>query len=270
MPERSEGKFRIGESAGKPIGGNVADQAMPQALYDFALSRGFESQNAFAKSINIRNSVVSKWYRGVRVPSAEGMSNIFLVHQPTPVEVEMLIGPWAEQLQAKKRVRKHVQSKTPIGMWIERYVFDHKITFGEFARNVGLSFASARDKMGIEGMERIIENAELLELDAVQTAELVEVVAQTIEEKAAKGHKFKSNSNRAKIAQADLACTTYTPIQAADELGVTREAIRQHRERLKLPLLMNEQQFEILKQDFERTKGHREKTIAGQKRAMEK
>ena len=276
MPERQT-SFRLGEATGRPLGGNVSNEAFPQALRAFAVSRGFESQSAFAKSLGkTSNSVVGAWFLGKKVPSQEEISNIFLVHQPSHEEAESLIQPWSILLQKgrgkrgitkgseqARRVGERLtkQSETPLGRWFEKYAIVHKITLTELWNRIGIKKKS-RNEMGIDTMEQIIDKARVLELDEGQIAELVEVVAQTIEEKAASGHQFKTNTTKAKIAQKDLACITYTPRQASGQLGITREAIRRKRNRLGLPLLMNEEQMEILRQDFEATREIREKVLA--------
>jgi len=261
MQERQTG-FRLGESAGKPWGGNVPDEPFPKALQAFAAVRGFESQSAFARSLGKRGpGTVRNWFIGKSTPIPEEMSRIFLLHKPTPEEVESLIGSWSILWQEGKGIkggskiaRSHIKlSKTPLGMWIEQYAKDRQISLLDLSEKVGVQLAY-RDKLGIASMQKVIDRAdEVLGLDEMQVAELIEACAQTIEQKAAEGqHKFNASPYAAKAAQKGLACKTFTPSEAARELVFTREAVRQHRKKLGLPLLINVEQLEMLRRDFDR------------------
>ena len=273
MQERQTG-FRLGESAGKPWGGNVPDEPFPKALQAFAAVRGFESQSAFARSLGKRGpGTVRNWFIGKSTPIPEEMSRIFLLHKPTPEEVESLIGSWSILWQEGKGIkggskiaRSHIKlSKTPLGMWIEQYTKDRQISLLDLSEKVGVQLAY-RDKLGIASMQKVIDRAdEVLGLDEMQVAELIEACAQTIEQRVAEGHQFKTNVYAAKAAQKDLACKTFTPTEAARELVFTREAVRQHRKKLGLPLLITEKQLEILRQSFEETRELRERSLAGKR-----
>lgn len=256
---------------GRPLGGNVSDELFPKVLYAFFVSRGCESQLAIAKSLGKKNnSTVGMWLRGEGIPSSVEMANILEVYQPTADEVDMLVEAWCVLLQHRVQHgggRRVKQSETPLGRWLEQFASDNKITLKNLSSEIGANVQGRglRDNFGVEFIERIIGQAEALGLDEVKKAELVEACAQTIEEKAAGGHKFKANPHKARIAQKDLACTTYTPSQAADELGFTRQAIHVERNKQGLPLLMNEDQMEVLRQHFGVTRERQERILAGKR-----
>ena len=77
-------KFRRGENASRPWGGNVSGEAFPQALYNLAVSRGYESQMALARALGKkRNSTVRRWYQGKTVPlpaELEAILALSLIH----------------------------------------------------------------------------------------------------------------------------------------------------------------------------------------------
>lgn len=208
MLESEPRKFRQGESAGRPIGGNVSPEPFPQALSKLAALRGLESQVSLGRKLgHVNNGVVSRWFRGENAPNADNFGALLRVFRPDEAELETLVEPWRKLLEDGKagvghfadspvalRIGRKLMNNatTPIGMWIEVYCRSHDITLGNLARSVQLSnlWGQTRDRIGLDGMLALLHKLpQAQDLSDKETASLNEAIAQTIvqREKTVKG-----------------------------------------------------------------------------------
>lgn len=284
----NEARTRQSQYTHRPRGGNVSEEPFPKALHAFALSRGYKTQTAFAKSLGKKsNDIVSYWFRGKHVPSPEEMSIILLLHHPTPEEVDSLIPPWGDLLingkgkiggfrgsvsSFKRRIAARKSTSDPLAEWIHEFTLNSRITIKEFFEKIGQHARTEKKRIGLPTMQNILESADGLGLDEEQKEKLADAISKKIEQRISEGHRLSAAKVGRSLGkqQEGLTCTTYTPNQAAEKIDVTREAVRKRREKLGLPLIMDEGQFEILKESFEESREHREKIRRGQEASKNK
>lgn len=262
-------KFRIGESTGKPWGGNVSPDPFPQALYNLARSRGYESQLSLAQALCKRaNVAVGLWYGGKRVPLPDEFGKILRLLKPNNEELDALLEPYGKLLQEGKGrkggnladsestrrqgFKQMLPAKTPFEAWVKRFCQEKKLTLTNMATLLGFNTGGLRERgFGIQTYSEILQNAQqALGLSEEEVTLLGDTVAQTIEQRIAEGHKFTDSlhGTSLKKIQRELACVTYTGHEAAEKLGITRERVRQLRQKLGLPLLLTEGHIEILRE----------------------
>ncbi len=92
--------------------------------------------------------------------------------------------------------------------------------------------------------------------DDEQMESLRAAVAKKIERVIGEGHQFEISftGDKLKRLQRDVACKTYTAAQAVEELEVTREAIRKKRVKFGLPLLLTEEDLDLIRGDLQKNK----------------
>lgn len=291
MIEVEPPKFRLGESGGKPWGGNVSTEPFPLALYRLAVSRGFASQISLGKAFGKKNNgAVGHWYRGKHLPMPEELGAVLILLKPDDQELQALIEPYSELLvkgrgsngflagseSALKVSREHMQpAKTLIGSWLEKYCQGKRITLKHLSKLLGLSTlrSRTRDNLGLDTLSNILQSApEALNLSFEEIDSLSEAVAQTIMQKLAAGHQFQrwAISSKLKVERANSTCRTYTGGEAAQELGVTREEVRLLRREFGLSMLLLEEDLERLKNRLKRTRVLREKISNTRKENSEK
>jgi len=143
LAELEPRKFRRGENADKPYGGNIAGLPFPRALYEIAVSKGFESQSDLARALgNKTHGVVNRWYRGEQVPSPEPFGELLILLKPNDDRsekmTERLVDSWAKLLaegrglhggsRPGRYVRLRKISETPFAIWLESFCRDREIT----------------------------------------------------------------------------------------------------------------------------------------------
>lgn len=272
MTEVEHRRFRLGESSGRPLGGYISPDPFPQALFGLARSRGYESQLSLARTLGYKsNSIVQKWYTGKSAPTPKELGRLLILLQPNDEELDSIIDPYGELLQEGRAIKgrsylpdsnravqagqaNRKQRSNPFDKWMEEYCDNHQITLKSLARSLGFQkFSRIRppydEGVSLNSFSQVLQNGpQALNLSPEQTATLSEAVAVTIEEQIAAGRRYTDKDNwAARKLQVEFACRTYTPVQAAKELGVTREYVRQLRNKFSLPLLLTEDHLEMLK-----------------------
>lgn len=272
-------KFRNGEAPGKPIGGNISKEPFPQALYNLAVSRGYESQSSLAKVFGHKgNDGTGFWYQGKRVPTPDYFGALLMLFKPKDEELDALVEPYRRLLAEGKGSQGNVSgtrravetgrkcikpSDTPLGSWIENYAQKEGISLQTLAKRLQYSSMTGRDGFGLESMSYILQKApEALGLSKQQTKILAEAVAKTIVEKISQGYEFRNSIDvmRLKQIQQELQCTTFTGPQAARKLGTSRQNISLLRQRMDLPMLLTENDIARMAKWLEGTKKKRTKT----------
>ena len=270
--EQAQPKLRKGETSTRPYGGQVSDEPFPRELYQLVKSRGFESQLCLAKALGMSHNSVRAWFTGESAPTPEHMGRILILCQLcqpiTDEELDKVIDPYAELIadgkgnnvptKGSKRAlavgRTNMKSiDQPWNQWLENYSQENNVTLGYVAGKLNFLRSTLRQSSGIslESYYEILDRApESLNLDSEHYQSLVEAVAQTIEQGIAKGCKYKNGimlGGRVRSLQKELVCTTYNGNQTAQQLGVSRERVRQLRAELNLPHLLTEDQVQMLK-----------------------
>lgn len=264
-PEGEVGRFRKGESTGKPLGGNVADEPFAQKLYGLARSRGFESQLGLARALGKKgNGIVSEWYRGKSVPTPEEFGKLLILLKPTDEELEPLAAEYGVQLEAGRgnkmrlvgsEVAQNVgrrlmkPSADPLGRWIEDIAGKRKISLAETSERLGLSIkGQSRGKLGLDAVSKILESApQGFGLTPEEIEGLADAVARFIGQRLRKGKRFQSISGPGLLKiQNELSCRTYNAEQVGQILGRSRERIRQLRKRYGFPMLMTDEHVRFL------------------------
>ena len=124
-PEFEQPRFRRGENANRSYGGKISDDPFSQALHKSALVSGFESQNVLANAVEIRQSTVSRWYRGKSTPSPAVFGDLLVLFDLNDDKREPLVEVYAnllakrQELQAKNNKHYIKPSNNPLGKWIE-------------------------------------------------------------------------------------------------------------------------------------------------------
>jgi len=258
IKEAEPKKFRAGESTGRPLGGNVVGDPFAQALYSLAKSRGYESQLKLSRVLGRKsNSTVQKWYSTRTKPNVEFFSALIRLLKPNETEMEKLAGPWAESLQENhaNRSRKLLEKwkkSSPVKRFLVEWMESRNTSIMQLAVLIGKAQKSfySDDKLSINTISKILENGPIaLELDDSEQVELRESVAEEISSRLAQGEKIEGvkDTSLANKLKSTVDCTMYTPIEAARELNISRERIRQLRKKYDLPLLITEDQLENLK-----------------------
>lgn len=278
LTELEPRKFRRGENPNKPFGGHIADAPFPKALRALAVSNGFESKSDLARHLGNKNhGVVSRWYKGERVPSPESFGELLILLESNDDEsekmTERLVDSWAKLFTEGKGLHgsrpgsyRHLRktSETPLGQWIEGFCKDEKITIGEFLKNskVGVNPAD-RDEFGDRNFSLILKNAPVAYgLSEEKKEGLSEAIVQTIKQKKESGHRFNNyeNGKEVRTTQERLGYIAYNCKQAGEKLGVSRETVRLKLKKFNLSsLLITEENLEFLRREFDKTKAVREK-----------
>ncbi len=254
--ETEPGKFRPGESTGKPWGGNVSSAPFPQALYSLARSRGYESQLALANGLcKKESSMVRAWYIGEHAPSPDELGSLLRLLKPNEQELDSLIAPYGQLLQDSElriRLKNMKPAKTPFEAWIKGFCQERQVTMGAVATLVGATSIKeiANHDISLQTYSEILQNAPTaLDLSEQEVISLGDVVAQTIQQRIETGRNFHDYLGGAAVtrAQSGFACITYNGAQAAEILDLSRERIRQLRVKHNLPLLLNDEHIKILR-----------------------
>lgn len=254
----TEPRFRRGESAGKPLGGNIADTLFARTLYVLAKSHGYETQMSLSREFGEnRNGLVSKWYSGKQFPDTEHFGALLRILKPNDEELDVLVEPWRAHLRETfisrsraVRARAKENQHGPLRSFFNNLADSHALTLKEIFGLLLLADHNFSGEMSVALLSEILEKAPVvLDLMDEETAKLADAVAGEVAAKVARGKKGRRTfgSARLKKLQTSLVCKTYTPADAAGELDVTRERVRQLREDYDLPLLMTEGQLEILR-----------------------
>lgn len=242
--------------SGKGIaGGSVSNEPFPRALYELSRSRGYVSQMSLARELGCQHSIiVSKWYRGESAPTLEYFSALLRLLKPNDKELEDLVNPYCElftkgfgsqgrvsgterSFKVAKKERKPASNL--FGRTIDKICDRERITFRKFAQKIGILPASLqtlrRKRAGsLELLAEILEKvSQSFELKEDEIIGLSEGVAQMIEEKVRKGERLMLvTSTRYRSLQKEIPCQTYRPVNIANELGLSRERVRQIRQKL--------------------------------------
>lgn len=273
-------RLRQGEGKNRPIGGHIADAPFAKALRALAVDKGFESQSALSRALGKSgNSNVRGWYCDIVIPSPEGFGNLLILFQtikPYDDKMEALVSAYAQEISkgrgtqhgknSSERVRNNIKPLgTPMSQWTENFCSKRNITLSRWFRALGLPLekTSQRARFDLNSLSHILQNApEAFDLSQEETERLSEAVVLEIQQRLEKGKRFQDSPSGHKIKkmQENLPCRTYNGVQAAIELDITRERVRQLRQELgwEFPLL-TEDQMEVFKKKVETAKASREK-----------
>ena len=261
MNEGEPRRFRLGESTGKPLGGNVAHNPFSQTLHELMAMRGFETQTALSRASGIPQLLVSDWIRGTEVPIAEHMGRLLTILQPDGEKLDALLDSWGRLLAENEKRRIEVKRKsalsngrsiraeaeTAFDKWLYDFCDKRRIMLGEFFRPIGLE-PPERRKLSLRIFSTILKHAVKTHcLDAEEAERLGEAVAGTIQEKLEAGHVFHDRP-KVREAQSKLSCRTYNGAQAAEILGVSRQRVQVLREQHGLPLLLRDSDLEMIRE----------------------
>ncbi len=262
-------RFRRGENASRPYGGKISDDPFSQALYNAAVSRGFESQSVLANAVEIRPSTVGKWYGGKSTPTPSVFGDLLVLLNLNDEEREPVVEAYANRIVKRKelQVKNHRSymkpSNSPLGKWIEDTCKEKNITLGKLSKMLGSnSHLEKRFSLSLGSLEHIRQNAkEALELSEEQTDTLNRLIDREIQQRTEEGHRFQNgmNGSQLKKEQKMLSYRTYNGAQAAVELGVTRPTVSSLREKFGLPHLLTEENLRMLKEHLEKSKDIRQK-----------
>ena len=258
-------KFSPGESSNKPIGGHISSDPFPQALYQLALDRGYDSQLKLSKALgNAGNSPVGGWYRGEHTPGINEFAKLVVLLLPNDELHDYFIDIYGNLLEngvlragsetAVARGRKLMKSRPgAFDQWLEQFVKENKRSFRSIAQVTDLPTAAFRPTQvkypSLDNFSAILQRFPRdLRLSPEQTDELSEAVAQTIEQALASGHHFTGQPGLAiKKVQEQIVCRTYNSVQAAEELGTTHQNVYLLRIKYGLPILLTEEHMDFLK-----------------------
>lgn len=261
MVELEQKKFRPGEHTGKPLGGNVSAEPFSQALYELARSRGYKSQLALGRALGYRsNSLVRTWYTGMNTPGPEYFGQILVLLKPNDDELDSIVDPYGKLLQkgAERAIRRDQKKikpgATPFDEWMESFCRKNTMSLTSLVVTMGFKNISTIRRwnrpVSLDIFSDILQTApQALNLSSRETDCLSEAVASTIEEQIAAGHNYLTNisSRRIRMWQAQIPCKTYNRGQAARELGITRERVRQLSNKFGLSYLLTEEDLNVLK-----------------------
>lgn len=268
-------RFRFGESINKPIGGNIADKPFPQTLHGLAVSRGFDSQQSLARALGLTQGLVGGWYRGISSPSPELFGCLLIVLNLTDEEQEPLVELYAQELASQKLKRKNADfwfkksrimihpSDNPLGKWFENQSEKDGDTLSQSSekfKSPGLLLK--RRRFSLEDLDFISQNGkDAYDLSEDEEVILLETVEKEKEYRREKGHRFQRGLIGMKVIeeQEKLNYPTWNGQQAGAELGITRERVRQLREKFGLPLLLTKVHMKKLKEYLAGTEDIREK-----------
>jgi hypothetical protein len=271
--EIDQPRFRRGENASRPYGGNISDDPFSQALHKSAVARGFESQSVLANAVEIRQSTVGRWYRGESIPSPEVFGNLLILFNAKDEEREPVVEAYANRLGEREEASTSHRLKTsrrlmrplnnPIGRWIEDFCNSKNITLRELFTTLGLSKGVAsRGQLGLGALSLMLERVpKVFGLTEEETEGLSEVVVLEIQNRVQEGRKLANNPGGkiAKKVRDSLGCCTYTGSEAAAELKVSGVTVSNLRKKFNLPILLTAEHVEMLRKHLEPTKVLREK-----------
>lgn len=252
-------EFRLGESSGKPLGGNIAETPFAQALYAIAKSRGYESQMDLARIFGHKgNGIIRQWYSAITFPDAEHFGALLRLLKPDNEELDALVEPWREHLRDMAishsrigRARLKETDHRPLRRYFGELAESHDLTLLEIARSLRVSYTSFSIDVSTSFLSEILERAPgALNLNEKETAKLAEAVAVEVATTLVRGKKSKKTFSGSRLwnLRKGLRCKTYTPAEAAEELTVSRQYVGQLRIKYGLPLLMTEDHLRILRE----------------------
>lgn len=224
----------------------VSPKPFGQALYQLSQSRGFRTQEELTQGLGLKaKASVGRYFRGEEMPSPETFGGILATLKPDEGELETLIAQFSQDL-IDKRVRgaqRAQRSRRPsdslIGQLIEKICDSRKISLKEFSKEIGIGSSRIRDLRRGQGwtldlLSGLLERApDVFNLSEEEIENLSSAAAKLIRETVETGQKVKSiGPNNSYRVFRDLSCQTYTGGDLARELHISREAIRQRREKL--------------------------------------
>lgn len=158
-------------------------------------------------------------------------------------------------------VNTRKEASTPLGKWIDKVTNLQEISITKFATNIGsiqpgiTAWRLGKTSPDIESISSLLIYAEASELPEDLKEELRGVIAESIEERFKKGAFFRSSSGRVRTAQKSAPCITRNGAQAANDLGITRQAVLYLREALKIDnLLLTENDIDRIKTELDKNK----------------
>ena len=102
MTKERQSRFRSGENPNRPYGGHISDEPLPKALYNAAVSMGYESQRALASALGVDSGTVGYWYRGEKIPSPRVFGDLLILLDLNDEEKEPLVEAYANRLARKE------------------------------------------------------------------------------------------------------------------------------------------------------------------------
>lgn len=244
--------LRVGETKDRPWG-KVNDEPFAQNLSTLAKSRGLENQSDFAKRLGTVPNVVRGWYRRGHFPTPESMGRILIALKPDAVELESIISLYCAHLEGVVKNRLEFTQKNrdekPILGWFGELALKRGTTLRNLYKLVHGYSLSYKGKSTVVYSRMLEAIPKMLRLSEEETSEFADAVAQSIQNMTETGEKLndKIPPSSLETFKEEVSCSTYNGQQAADEMGVSREWVRQLRKVYELPLLMTKEQVAMLK-----------------------
>lgn len=275
--ESEQPRFRRGENAKRPYGGQIADTPFAKALSELASDRGFETQRSLSKTLGkSSNMVVYSWYHDKNIPTPVEFGNLIIKLQPNDEKMEALIDTYAFALRKGREksarelspyeLSRKIQRPelTPVSQWVEDFCNNKNITMGELFVAIGRTkwTSSRRGRLGLVTLSLMLEKVpEVYHLSEVETESLCEAVVLEIQNRLQEGRRLANTSSGpiSKEVKESLRYRAYTGRDAAAELGVSSVTVSKLGKKLNLPILFTEEHLDILRVELERTKVGREK-----------
>lgn len=263
--------FRPAESeVAKPWDRHIVGITFKKALYRAALSKRIPSQAELARRVGVTPATVNYWITGKAIPRSKQYQVLLDTLRPNAKDRERLTAAYKEGLEKRRlnhlqaQAKRRNKSPTPVGRWMSMFSKREKISLAElqdrlFRKTSWRSKGPGRfDKPSLATLSAILTNApRQLNLTESQTASLAEAVAETIQRKLAKGHRFQDGIRGQAVIelQKRIPFETFNGQQAGKILGRSRESVRQLRKKLGLPLLLNPDQLDLLRTFPKRKRG---------------
>jgi transcriptional regulator with XRE-family HTH domain len=243
----------------------AGDTPFSQALTKAIQEAGYPNQSVYAERLGIAPSRLNRYTRGRMAPTPDMMGRMLQTLQPSDERLDALIEPWGELVaagirglkagsQAALRASKKLRSPTvvPLAEWLNHYADTHAMSLTEAARRMGVARASiSSGHVSVQLMSELLQEASSSsEFTEADRDGLSEAIAQTIEEYIARGRHLTSRRGTGTVRhlQQEASCILYTGTQAAAELGVTSEYVRQLRSKLGIDhSLLTQQELEQLR-----------------------
>lgn len=248
----------------------ITGSSFSTILHRLALSRNIRSQTELAKRVGVTQPTVANWISGKNIPKAVPYDHIIDALNPNEKAREQLNTAYRKELRDRRvhliqaERKRGIKPETPVGKWFYEYRTQKKISSAELEKCLlgrtlrSLDGISRWDNLSLSTLSEILLNApEKLDLKSQQVDSLSEAVAKTVEKQLAKGRRFQDGIKGQAIIelQKRIPFKTFNGQQAGKILGRTRESVRQLREKLGLPLLLNPYQLELLRTFPKRKRG---------------
>lgn len=275
----SKPKFRLGEAANRPIGGNIADTPFTKAFRNVMTEAGFDSQLSLAHALNkTHNSAVSSWLTGNHFPRPEEVGGIIIACHNNGIgsgnkKLEAFLNAYGDTLrerelgivsrrgpfEQKRKIRKSIN--TSVSKWIERFCEQEGSSLSGFFRRIGCVdvCVSGRGSFSVPMLIEI-EGAVRSKYGKKTGSSFHTAVNEEIIKREKEGKSVKTFTTRGmRTKQRESNEPLYNGQQVANMLGTTRATVSNHRIKRGWDLLLTESQVAQIGNIMERNRKIKEK-----------